>query len=227
MTLEKKFLAAWKEIENPELDSVNPHFKNKYASLKATLSVIRKACEPHGIGYYQRQKRTEAGMVYLSMVTDGEETMVITEFPFEYSPNSQAFGSNITYARRQQAQSDWSIVGEEDDDGAKGAQEQRNKQQANEQRLNKKIEENFKKLEEQQAKKERLQDIKSSMVIAEGMGFDKKDLSEWVKENIGKSQSAMNEEELDRVLGYLEDVRLQLSAKVTKDAELMPEDIKF
>ena len=47
-TIYKKFAAAWESVENPPLDSVNPGYKSKYASLGAVMRVIRKACKDNG-----------------------------------------------------------------------------------------------------------------------------------------------------------------------------------
>lgn len=116
-TLEQRFVAAWGEIRNPELDGANKHFNNRYATLKSTIVVIREACNAQGIAYMQRLERGEGGYTLKSSVTDGREIVAISEFPVETPSNPQSFGSNLTYAKRQQAQSDWCITGEEDDDG--------------------------------------------------------------------------------------------------------------
>lgn len=124
--IRSKFVAAWAACENPELDSVNPHFHNKYASLKATLKSVRDACAPHGIAYLQSLVKTESAegastRELVSCVTDGQEQIELSRFPVECPPNPQSFGSNLTYAKRQQAQADWGITGEPDDDGEAAA----------------------------------------------------------------------------------------------------------
>lgn len=121
-TLEQRFVAAWGEIKNPELDGKNPHFNNRYATLKSTLAVVRDACRAHGIAYMQRLERNDGGYTLKSSVTDGGESMAISEFPMETPPNPQSFGSNLTYTKRQQAQADWCVTGEEDDDGNAAAE---------------------------------------------------------------------------------------------------------
>ena len=121
-TLEQKFVSSWLNCENPELDGKNPHFGNTYATLKSTLKVIRAACRESGIAY--RQSFLPGDTCFMvSSVTDGEEEIVLSRFPVEFCPNPQAFGSNLTYARRQQAQTDWGITGEPDDDGNAGAED--------------------------------------------------------------------------------------------------------
>lgn len=126
--IEAKLVAAWEACENPELDGVNPHFNNRYASLKATLKSVRDACKPQGIAYMQKLTYAMASeeidvsrRELVSYVTDGQEQLELSRFPVECPPNPQSFGSNLTYAKRQQAQADWGITGEPDDDGEAAA----------------------------------------------------------------------------------------------------------
>lgn len=122
--IEAKYINAWIAIENPELDGYNPHFKNKFATLKATLKVIREACKKSGIAYCQRLVKIDENTFELhSFVIDEDgNNLTCSVFPVEVPPNPQSFGSNLTYAKRQQAQADWGITGEEDDDGNAGAE---------------------------------------------------------------------------------------------------------
>lgn len=111
------FVKAWQSCDNPPLDGVNPHYGNRYASLKATLKVIRDACTICGLAYRQRLVIDEAGQFLVSDVMDESgESMELSRFPVSQGANPQAFGSALTYAKRQQAQADWGIAGEEDDD---------------------------------------------------------------------------------------------------------------
>ena len=120
-TVQQRFVDAWGSVENPPLDCVNPHFKNRYASLKATLGEVRKACAPNGLAYVQSLVEADGGYSLASYVTDGSDNLPLSTFPMSIPPNPQAFGSELTYKKRQQAQADWGIVGEEDDDGEAGA----------------------------------------------------------------------------------------------------------
>jgi len=117
--IQAKFVEAWGSIKNPDLDSVNPHFKNRYASLKETQRVIREVCKPNGLMYQQKLLQCEDGQyrLYSYIMDAGGSTIELSTFPVEAVPNSQAFGSEMTYKKRQQAQADWGIVGEEDEDG--------------------------------------------------------------------------------------------------------------
>lgn len=130
-TLDQRLVSAWGAIKNPELDGANPHFGNKYATLKSTLGVIREACRDNGIAYMQRLVREDGGYVIKSSVTDGRTSVPMSEFPLGVPPNPQSFGSNLTYTKRQQAQADWCITGEEDDDGNAAAEGVSQKRPAN------------------------------------------------------------------------------------------------
>lgn len=119
----EKLLLARRSIKNPPLDCVNPHFKNRYASLAATLNEVNKSCLLWDIVYIQTLVRAEDGYELQSKVVDDEGSAIqLSSFPVTVSSNVQAFGSELTYKKRQQAQMDWGIVGEEDDDGESAVQ---------------------------------------------------------------------------------------------------------
>lgn len=117
----KKFAAAWIACRNPDLDSTNPHYGNRYASLLSTLAAVREACAAQGIAYAQRVGRVDGRLVIESSVTDGEEWQVLSSFPVSEGSSPQQTGSALTYAKRQQAQADWGLAGEPDDDGEAAA----------------------------------------------------------------------------------------------------------
>ncbi len=117
-TICEKYAAAWGEMRNPPLDSTNPHFKNKFASLAATLQAIREPCERHGLVYRQPVVRHDDGTLVLetSVIDESGVIISLSTFPLTYVNDPQKFGSQLTYAKRQAAQADWGIVGDEDDD---------------------------------------------------------------------------------------------------------------
>ena len=81
-SIQSKFAEAWGEVKNPDLDSVNPHFKNRYASLKATLKAVRAVCAPRGLVYKQALKHHDWGYMLHSSVEDGEGGCIdLSEFP--------------------------------------------------------------------------------------------------------------------------------------------------
>jgi hypothetical protein len=121
-TISAKFCRAWIACKNPELDGVNPFFSHegkpfKYSTLRATLAEIRKVCTAEDICY--RQEVTEENGQYIvksSVMDENGEAMTISTFPIDRCNTPQAFGSALTYTKRQQAQADWGITGEPDDD---------------------------------------------------------------------------------------------------------------
>lgn len=125
-----RYAQAWAEMRNPPLDSVNPHFHNKFASLAATLEAVRSACAPHGITYRQTVQRDGDVLTLVTSVIDGMSgsVQVLSAFPLQYSTNPQQFGSALTYAKRQAAQVDWCIVGDEDDDAEAASKPEQPKQ---------------------------------------------------------------------------------------------------
>lgn len=122
ISVESAFAAAWADCRNPELDGTNPHFRNRFASLKATLHAVRAACAAHGLAYSQTIASTDAGTFLTSRVYSAEGgCLELSTMPLDRPSNPQAFGSNITYAKRQLAQADWGITGDDDDDAEAAA----------------------------------------------------------------------------------------------------------
>ena len=124
-TVVQRFVKAWSEIKNPELDGENPHYGNKYSTLAAIMKVVREACVANGIVYRQRPMYDDGGRYMMSSwVFDGEgNTYDLSCSPLPESPDPQKSGSALTYAKRQQASVDWGIVGDTDDDGNAAAAE--------------------------------------------------------------------------------------------------------
>lgn len=120
ISIEARFAAAWADCENPPLDSTNPHFRNRFASLKATLSVIRAACTKHSLAYRQtiQAPTGDTPPILISSLVDADgNTMPLGALIVDRPANPQIFGANLTYAKRQLAQVDWGITGDPDEDG--------------------------------------------------------------------------------------------------------------
>lgn len=120
ISIEARFAAAWADCENPPLDSANPHFRTRFASLKATLGVIRAACAKHGLAYRQaiQAPTGDTPPILISSLVDADgNTMPLGALIVDRPANPQAFGANLTYAKRQLAQVDWGITGDPDEDG--------------------------------------------------------------------------------------------------------------
>ena len=120
-TIHTRFARAWESVNNPSLDSTNPHFKNRYASLLNTNCVVRKACNANGIEYMQTPDfivdEGEVIEFIQTWVRDKDGGRIdLSRMLLPPSSNAQQTGSGITYIKRYLAQCDWFIVGEEDDD---------------------------------------------------------------------------------------------------------------
>lgn len=116
-SVEARFALALRDCHNPELDGFNPHFKNRFATLKSTLNVIREACKAHGISYTQSIGEINGQPALKSAVYSMDGSFLpLSNMPMEHQSNPQAFGSALTYAKRQVAQADWGITGDPDDD---------------------------------------------------------------------------------------------------------------
>ena len=105
------------DIKNPGLDSINPHYKSKYASLASILDAIRSACAPHGVSFSQHPCSTDGRYGVQSIIRfQGEwersELLIKPE-----RDNAHGIGSATTYARKYSAAAIFAIAGEEDDDG--------------------------------------------------------------------------------------------------------------
>ncbi len=117
--LNKALLAARREIKNPHMDSVNPHFKSKFASLKAVYDACLPKLMEHGITVQQDLLEAEGGMRCVTTLTheEGEEKVYGPMF-FPCTRNdTQGYASASTYARRYHLMGVMCLVGDVDDDG--------------------------------------------------------------------------------------------------------------
>lgn len=195
----ERLAKAWANIKNPELDSVNPYYQNKYASLKATEDVIRQACAPEGLIYRQLLLRYEDGTreFHSFIVSEDGYVLECSVFPVEIPRDPQAFGSNCTYAKRQQAQADWCIAGEDDDDANSAAESLKAPQQAK--KANSKPQEPKK--TEEQKKKEYLARVLDLREEAQELGVKEQGINSFIESKFkGKDVSELDIKELT-VLG--------------------------
>lgn len=108
------------EIRNPAFDRVNPHFKNRYATLGAHIDAVRAPLSKHGIALIQSITAPSAGNIGVSTIlahSSGEWMRFDVAIPSAERMAIQVAGSNWTYLRRYALAAVLSIVGEEDTDG--------------------------------------------------------------------------------------------------------------
>jgi hypothetical protein len=123
--LNKALVAARKEIKNPKFDSLNPHFKSKFASLKSVIEATVDVAAKHGIAVHQDLQEAEGGMrcyTHLCHESGEEKTFGPLYFPCT-KQDAQGYASASTYARRYHLMGVFAVVGDVDDDGNAASQE--------------------------------------------------------------------------------------------------------
>lgn len=104
-----------KEVSSIKKDSVNPHFKNSYASLAAIIDGINDSLIKNGLTYVQFPDG-ENGLTTRLMHNSGEWM----EASYKMTPaknDPQGSGSALTYMRRYSLGAILGLATEEDDDG--------------------------------------------------------------------------------------------------------------
>lgn len=114
----RALVAAQPDIAGAELDSENPHFKSKYASLGSVQKACKEALKKNGLFVTQTSESDDVAN-YLEttlMHTSGEWISGRMKLLVD-QPNMQKLGSAWTYARRYSLAALVGIVEAEDDDG--------------------------------------------------------------------------------------------------------------
>jgi hypothetical protein len=111
-------VAALGELQNVAKNALNPHFKNKYASLDAILDAVRPILTRHGLALSQEPIMEEgrAGVLTRVIHSSGEARESTLLLPVQQN-TAQGIGSAITYARRYAVSSILGIAADDDDDG--------------------------------------------------------------------------------------------------------------
>lgn len=109
--------AAQLEITDPAKDSINPHFRSRYADLATVLKTVRPVLAKHGIALVQcTQVDGERLVLVTRLMWRGEE--IESTYPVEpVKRDPQGYGSALTYARRYALQALVGVAADEDDDG--------------------------------------------------------------------------------------------------------------
>lgn len=116
------------EMQNPPLDSTNPHFKNKFASLRAVSDAVRPALAANGLAYRQTVTVGDGGTAWAATIVYGAEgELELARVPVTVQSNPQQMGSALTYAKRYCLQAAFGLVGEEDDDGEAASHQSQSK----------------------------------------------------------------------------------------------------
>jgi hypothetical protein len=98
-------------------DAENPHFKSKFASLKAIVDDTRATLVAQGLGVTQWPCSDDHGPTLVTRVLHTSGQWMESEMPlFLPKEDPQGQGSALTYARRYAYSAALGIVTEEDDD---------------------------------------------------------------------------------------------------------------
>jgi hypothetical protein len=95
-------------------DSVNPHFRNRYASLSNIIEAVTPHLNAAGLSIIQMP--TTEGLETLLLHESGEYISSLSTIAAKDPMNPQAVGSAITYARRYAMGAVLSLNIDEDDD---------------------------------------------------------------------------------------------------------------
>lgn len=109
---------AQQKVKNPPKDSVNPHFKSRYADLATVIDTVLPVLSEHGLAVVQMPCELGDHPALCTLLTheSGEwvESTMRTR-PSKTDPQGQ--GSAITYARRYALQAVVGVAADDDDDG--------------------------------------------------------------------------------------------------------------
>lgn len=121
-TLPEALAAFQAELPTVDLDSTNPHFKSKFASLANITKKVLPELSKHGFSY-SVGSFVDNGLLVVDahLIHESGESRSF-QFPItETQP--QKIGSAITYAKRYAIQALTGVVADEDDDGNAATQQ--------------------------------------------------------------------------------------------------------
>ena len=103
-------------------DSINPHFKSRYADLAAVLDAVRGPLSTNGIAIVQGVEADETAATVTTLLAhiSGQWVKSSLRLPAPQA-NAQGFGSAVTYARRYLL-SAMAGIAQDDDDGNAAAE---------------------------------------------------------------------------------------------------------
>jgi hypothetical protein len=107
------------ELTGASKDSLNPHFKNKYADLSAVWDACRPALSKHGIAVVQSPSAEGPRVTLTTLLVHSSGEWIEAALEMTAQQNTpQGIGSCITYARRYALASMVGVAPEDDDGNA-------------------------------------------------------------------------------------------------------------
>ena len=116
--LSAALVAAQADLTNPPKDSVNPHFKSKFADLATVRNVVVPALHRHGLAVTQLITSLDGKPALATQLvhTSGEWLRCTSPLvPVKQDP--QGYGAAATYLRRYSLQAIAGVCADDDDDG--------------------------------------------------------------------------------------------------------------
>jgi len=113
------FITMQSKVEHAAKGAFNPHFKTKYADLPTIIDAYRPLFKDHGLALIQREIPATGGVRLQTIIVHESGQWIADAAPFRPAVKNdpQAYGSALTYLRRQAAASLIGIA-QDDDDGA-------------------------------------------------------------------------------------------------------------
>ena len=109
---------AQAEVGGVAFDSVNPHFKSKYASLSAYLDSMVDPFTKNGLSVSSSVEDGEKGMYLATLLLHSSGEWIEYRTPMILNKNDmQGLGSAETYSRRYRIAAIANVAADEDDDG--------------------------------------------------------------------------------------------------------------
>jgi len=111
---------AFPEIEGALKDSVNPHFKSKYADLTSITMAVKPALAKYGLSYIQKSHIADGGVCVETVIlhSSGDSLSCGMFYAPATKQDAQGYGSAFTYARRYSLSAAFGVCPEDDDGNA-------------------------------------------------------------------------------------------------------------
>lgn len=111
--------AAQASLSSAKKDSLNPHFRNQYASLQSIWDAAREVLAPNGLSVIQTFEQSDGTCLNLRtlLLHNSGQWVAGTISLQPVKPDPQQMGSAATYARRYSLSAILGIVADDDDDG--------------------------------------------------------------------------------------------------------------
>lgn len=111
------FTLAQNEFEGAVKDSINSHFKSRYADMEAIVEGIKPAFKKYNLGFIQSVTGDGPNTILTTRIIHNSGEWIETYYPLTCKDwtNPQAVGSAMTYARRYGLQAATGLPSVDDD----------------------------------------------------------------------------------------------------------------